>query len=119
MITARWLSPLITGYDATGHVLADTEVTDLMDANNHTDDEGHGSPQSENRTQQLVSRGAARGEPEDATQSGNVVKGMFRLFCMFLPYCLHSTTIITSLVLSMCSGKRRKHGKNTQYVFAF
>lgn len=115
MMTTHWLPPLFVYIDATEHVLIDTGVTDWMYANNDMADEGYESARPHNQTH-LSSRGASRGEPEEETQSGNGVKGMFRVLSLFLPYSVRSTTIITSIVVLMCSSKGRKHRKRTLQV---
>ena len=92
MMTKRWLPSLITGTEATGHVLADIQVTDRMDASNHMDNEGNASPQPDDQTH-LVSRGAACEECEETTQSGNGVKIMFLVVTLFVPYFIQKATI--------------------------
>ena len=64
----------------------------------------------------LARRGEARGVPEEETQSGNTVKGMFHVLSLFLPYSVRNTTIVTLIVVLMCSCNGRKHGKTTQQV---
>ena len=97
---------LITGNEGTVHVLTDMEVTN---------DGCSGTPQTDNQTH-LVSSRAACAEHEEATQCGKGVKCMFLLVGLFLPYAVCSTTIIASLIVYMCSGKVKKHGKRTQQV---
>ena len=90
-----------TENDAMGHVLVDI-VTDRIDATNLMNVEGHGTPHL--------------AQHDEATLPSNGVKGMFGVFCLFLPYFICSIIIITSQVVYMCSGKEKKRGRSTEQI---
>jgi hypothetical protein len=85
-----------TENDAMGHVLVDI-VTDRIDATNLMNVEGYGTPHL--------------AQHDEATLPSNGVKGMFGVFCLFLPYFICSIIIITSQVVYMCSGKEKNVGE--------
>ena len=77
------------------------------------DDEDQVSPHPGDQTHP-VNRGAAHGDPEEATQSGNWDKGTFHVFSLFLPYYFRSSTFITLTTFLLCSGKGSQQGKSIQ-----
>ena len=101
------------GNDAMGHVLVDI-VTDRIDATNLMNVEGYGTPHPGHQSH--LSIGAAFAQHDEATLPSNGVKGMFGVFCMFLPYFICSIIIITSQVVYMCSGKEKKRGRSTEQI---
>jgi hypothetical protein len=64
--------------------------------------EGHGTPHL--------------AQHDEATLPSNGVKGMFCVFCLFLPYFISSIIIITLEVVYMCSGKEKKRGRSTEQI---
>ena len=90
-----------TENDAMGHVLVDI-VNDRIDATNLMNVEGYGTPHL--------------AQHDEATLPSNGVKGMFGVFCLFLPYFICSIIIITSQVVYMCSGKEKRRGRSTEQI---
>jgi hypothetical protein len=82
-----------TENDAMGHVLVDI-VTDRIDATNLMNVEGYGTPHL--------------AQHDEATLPSNGVKGMFGVFCLFLPYLICSIIIIDHK-FSICVVGRRKN----------